>query len=286
MGYTNWSCTQSCGNVNASVVLKPLVVTVKIHALVFLIRYLRHHMSRLTTTDSRYKGFSLFTTCFAVLLSMFVNSIANGDLIDSLVGDRDGYNGTYDPDSVSFPLPFDFSTVATGADTAFTDTNIFTEGSAVTYLHQFSIPSNFVISSAVYEIVTFDNASEALGLNPSENGRIVIDGIEVTRGNNQDFFYDAIGDFFLGDMGLSSDLGAAEIFSADIPASLYPQLLDGQALVEYQSDSTTDVVAVDYSRILITVNAVPEPSSLFLLCTVLGVFALGRYRGDFYLQLR
>ncbi len=185
--------------------------------------------------------------------------------IVSDVGDRDGYNGMYNPDTVTFPFRFNFNNVPNGSDAPFTDKQNFSEQSDPTYNHVFSLPSGFTITSIVYEIVTFDNASQ-VDFDQASNGKILLDGVELQR-NGQDFFHDAVGELANGADGSFVD-GNAEIFTATVNSSFFSLFADGNVLVTYDG-STGDGSAVDYSRFIITGTSVPEPSTY-----VLGILAL------------
>lgn len=196
----------------------------------------------------------------AWLVASAVASAAVTTTIISDVGDRDGFNGAYDPDTQS--LPIRISTTAFGPDdpgeAAFTDNSGFVEPSpnGVAYDHVYVLPTSSIVS-AEFEIVTFDNA--ASGFPADRAGRILIDGLEVRRGADQDFFFDAVGEQFDGAAGTSSD-GGAELFRVALEEDFFPLLLDGAARVVYLgSGSNSDNVHVDYTRLSIT-TLIPEPA--------------------------
>ncbi len=212
----------------------------------------------------------------AFALVWLVTGSARAVTIISTVGDRDGFNGIYNPDTQSLPFRFNFFTVPdnSASDDVHTDRIYFEENEGATYAHRFTLPTGFTITSAQYEIVTYDNASEAQGFT-GQNGNIFLDGVELHRGANQDFFYDAVGELY-GGADMKFEDGAAEKFVADIPSSMFALLADGSVDVHYIGQSV-DNVAVDYSRIIIT-GFVPEPSGAALLAAGAALVLLARRR--------
>ncbi len=209
----------------------------------------------------------LFIPLFFVFLGIiFLLPTSHALTIISDVGDKDGFNGKYDPNTQSFPFGFDFSTVSADApgEAAFTDRQSFNGTSGISYVHNFTLPQNFTITSVQYEIATFDNAGGVNGGFPGINHRIFLDGGEVRRGNDQIFFFDAVGDLFEGADGSFND-GAAEFFSAELSSDFFTSLLDGQAVIALNGSGGGDTIAVDYSRLIINgTSAVPEPGTCLL----------------------
>ncbi len=199
-----------------------------------------------------------------IFVLLLAGSFVYAATLTSLVGDIDGYNGKINPYG-TFPIRFNFTGIAanSGADPAYQDAQYFAESSAQpVYSHTFSLPTGAVISSIVYDIVTFDNCAS--------NDQLFFDGVEVRRNSNA-FFYDANGEYGLGADGSFED-GCAEKFSFVVPTNLFYLFTDGSVAVKYVGLGGGDCVAIDYSLFTITYT-VPEPSSI-VLCVLAGLLML------------
>ena len=212
--------------------------------------------------------FTLFTS--PGILGLSHSQIAEAAIIVSDVGDQDGFNGVYDP--FTTPLPFQFTASdippSSISDPAFTDQDWMTIPDRVpTYSHQFSIPSGAIISNVQFETAIFDMAGETFPV-PGFSHKLLIDGIEIKDANGNNFFNDAVGDTFNGSSSGSD--GAAELFVMDLPSAIFADILDGDVDVQIIAVGTgRDGIAVDYSRLTIEYEQVPEP--LNILSSVLAV---------------
>ena len=219
---------------------------------------------------------------------------ADVNVIVSDVGDRDGFNGRYNPDTQTLPFLFLHSSVGANSTSDYatnTDKKYFWENDGQTFTHTYTLPAGFNIASVTYEIVTFDNDSHPT--NSWRNGRLSIDGIEIQR-DGQDFFHDAVGEYY-GGAGPSFDDGAAEKFAVSFSlaqltalkdgsdTSLLTHLQDGEAVVQYTASGggAYDKVAVDYSRMTIT----PVPGAVVLGAVDLGMIGWLKRRADTKVEL-
>jgi hypothetical protein len=108
--------------------------------------------------------------------------VARAATIVATVGDRDGFNGVYDPNTQPLPYRFEYLEYVpdnSPSEAPLMDRVYFGENQNPTWTATFALPAGFVITAAQFEIVTFDNDSQATGSPPSTNGTILLDGVEL-----------------------------------------------------------------------------------------------------------
>ncbi len=198
---------------------------------------------------------------------------ANPITIISDYGDRDGYNGRYDPDTTVLPFQFLFSSVpgTAATDPLGSDRNGFVhDGVGMTWEHNFKLPGGFQITAIDFEIVTFDNWG-----NPGSG--LTLDGTTLTRGLGQSFFFDAVGELCPGGTADGTgNNGCAEITTYSVPSNLFSAFLDDTVVMTSIADpNASDGWIMDYARFSIT-GTVPVPAGGAVLLLAVGAARLLR----------